>query len=283
MRKIVDRNFLQSPELRAYFAASRKNRAVLTDYAAMEAFKGDTLANIFSATAILSEFPKQVIVLKSTSSICTLKGRRCGFTRRMISKDETNGFADWCEGLARAKAGDKDLQRQLLDAGKEADAHLGQMLDAQKTYAENLEQASKAYTEEELKALRSHQPISDDMFDKIFGNILEMAAVLFAAHPHIAQLPPARELPYTFIFRYALTGYLVALRWISVGGAKNVKPEKIRNDVVDAAYAAYATHFQGLLSHDAKAKEIYDDAKAFVRLVLAAPPPPDHIAARLNK
>jgi hypothetical protein len=245
MRKIVDRNFLQSPELRAYLAASRKNRAVLTDYAAIEAFKGDTLANIFSATAILSEFPKQVIVLKSTSSICALKGRRCGFTRRMISKDETNGFADWCEGLARAKAGDKDLQRQLLDAGKEADAHLGQMRDTQKSYAENLEQASKAYTEEELKALRSHQPISDDMFDKIFRNILEMAAFLFAAHPHIAQLPSARELPYTFIFRYALAGYLVALRWISVGGAKNVKPENIRNDVVDATYAALRDLFPG--------------------------------------
>lgn len=265
---------MQSPELRAYLSASRKNFAVLTDYAAMEAFKGDTLANISSATAILSEFPKQVIVLKSTSSICTLKGRRCGFTRRMISKDETKGFPDWCEGLARAKAGDKDLQRQLLDAGKDADAHLGQLRDAQRTYAENLEEASKAYTEEELKALRGHLPISEDMFDKIFGNILKMAAGLFAVHPHIAQLPPARELPYTFIFRYALTGFLVALRWISVGGAKNVKPENIRNDIVDATYAAYATYFQGLLSDDAKAKEIYDDARAFVRLVLATPPPP---------
>ncbi len=283
MRKIVDRNFLQSPELRRYFAASRKNCVVLTSYAAMEAFKGDTLANIFSATAILSEFPKQVIVLKSTNSICTLKGRRCGFTRRMISGDETDGFADWCEALARAKAGDKDLQRQLLDAGNEADEHLSQMRDAQMTYAENLEQASKAYTEAELKALRSHRPISDDMFDKIFGNILEMAAFLFDAHPHIAELPPAKELPYTFVFRYALCGYLVALRWISVGGAKKVKPENIRNDIVDAIYAAYATYFQGLLSHDAKAKEIYDDAKAFVRLVLAVPPPPNHIAARLKK
>jgi hypothetical protein len=57
--------------------------------------------------------------------------------------------------------------------------------------------------------------------------------------------PPALELPYTFIFRYALAGYLVALRWMAVGGAKNVKPEKIRNDIVDATFAAYATYFQG--------------------------------------
>ncbi|MGH6985032.1 MAG: hypothetical protein ACREEI_12475 [Stellaceae bacterium] len=87
MRKIVDRNYLQSPKLRDYLAETRKNRVVLTDYAAMEAFKGDALANIASATEILRDFPKQVIVLKGTGAIATLKGRRCGFTRRMIDRD----------------------------------------------------------------------------------------------------------------------------------------------------------------------------------------------------
>jgi hypothetical protein len=36
-------------------ATGRKHRVVLTDYAAMEAFKGDALANIASATEILRE------------------------------------------------------------------------------------------------------------------------------------------------------------------------------------------------------------------------------------
>ena len=95
MRKIVDRNFLQSPQLREYLSGSRNNFAVLTDYAAMEAFKGDTLANISQATEILSEYPKQVIVLKSTGVICQLKGRRCGFTPRMPASDNNDvGFSD---------------------------------------------------------------------------------------------------------------------------------------------------------------------------------------------
>jgi hypothetical protein len=55
---------------------------------------------------------------------------------------------------------------------------------------------------------------------------IEVAVVNQRAH--------GRELPYTFIFRYALAGYLVALRWMAVAGAKNVKPEKSRNDIVDA-------------------------------------------------
>jgi hypothetical protein len=87
-------------------------------------------------------------------------------------------------------------------------------------------------------------------------------------------------LPYTFIFRYALAGYLIALRWMAVGGAKNVKPETIRNDIVDATFAAYATYFQDFLSNDAKAKEIYGDARSFLAIILAVPPP-DHVAARL--
>jgi hypothetical protein len=119
MRKIVDRNFLQLPELREYLTASRKNLAVLTDYVLMEAFKGETVKNITSATEILAEFPKQVIVLKPTGIICQLKGRRSGLTRRMISKEETKGFGKWCDGLVRATTGDKSLERQLLEKGKD--------------------------------------------------------------------------------------------------------------------------------------------------------------------
>jgi hypothetical protein len=73
-----------------------------------------------------------MIVLKSTSIISQLKARRCGFTRRMIDKNQTEGFPEWCEALARAKAGDKELQRQLIENGREADAHLDRMRDDQK-------------------------------------------------------------------------------------------------------------------------------------------------------
>jgi hypothetical protein len=220
----------------------------------MEAFKGDAFINIMSAMEILREFPKQVVVLKSTNVIAGLKGRRCGFTRRMIDRGQTWRFPEWCEHLARAAAGDKDLQRQIVENGKDAEAHLKRMRDDQQNYAENLDAMTKTFSEAELKVLRKHEPISDETFGKVQRHVLEMAAFLFTAHPNFRELPTARELPYTFIFGYAMAGYLIALRWMSVGGAKNVKPEKIRNDIVDGTYAAYATYFQGLLSHDAKAK-----------------------------
>jgi hypothetical protein len=51
---------------------------------------------------------------------------------------------------------------------------------------------------------------------------------------------------------------------MSVGGARNVQPEKIRNDIVDGTYAAHATYFQRLLS--LRANEIYADTKFLIGL-----------------
>jgi hypothetical protein len=276
MRKVVDSNYMQSPKLWTYLSESPKNVAVIIDYAAMEAFKGNTLVSIFKSMEILSEFPKQVLVLKSTGSISTLKGRRCGMTRRMIDKGQTKGFVEWLRGLDLAKAGDKNLQRQLLEAGKDADAHLQRMLEGAETYAKNLQEMSKSYTDAELKILRKNEPITSDIFDKITAHVLEMSAFLFAAQPTFRELAPARELPYTFVFRYALCGYLLALRWLSKGGFKDAKIERIRNDIVDITFAAYGTHFQGVLSDDVTTNEVYASAREIVKLFVGVPPPVLH-------
>jgi len=45
------------------------------------------------------------------------------------------------------------------------------------------------------------------------------------------------------------------------GGVGGVKPERLRNDVVDLSYVTYATFFDGLLSKDAKALDVYRDTK----------------------
>jgi hypothetical protein len=84
-RKIIDSNALQASELRAYLAKSNNNYAVLNDYAAMEAYKGNTLISIFRSMETLTQFPKQVIVLKPTGQVCRLHGSTDGLQRRMIN------------------------------------------------------------------------------------------------------------------------------------------------------------------------------------------------------
>src|SRR5882724_2200631 len=272
MRQIVDSNFLQSPKLRKYLSDSPQNLAVLTDYASMEAYKGDTLSSIYPSMQILSAYPRQVIVLKGTQTVCGLKGRRRGLQRRMIDDGQTRGFPAWCRHLEAARQGDLPLQKQLMENGREASAHMDRVLADAVKFSDGLEQVSGTYSSTELRILRRDVPFTEELFDKTMRNILLMAGFMFAGHPRVRKLPPASELPHTFIFRAALCAYLMALRWIYVGGAKNAKPEKIRNDIVDVNFAAFATYFDGLLTEDVKLKGIYQDAKFLLRTVFSQVP-----------
>ena len=63
-----------------------------------------------------------------------------------------------------------------------------------------------------------------------------------------------------------------ALRWIAVGGAKKVGKDRIRNDIIDASIVAQALSFDGLLSKDAMAQEIYDNSAFILKQFLAFVP-----------
>src|SRR6266436_9165259 len=128
MRKIVDSNFLQRDELRDYLSESNENFAVLTDYAAMEAYKGNTLVSIYRSMAILSEYPAQVIVLHGTQHACSLAGIGSDYWRRMIDDDQTQGFAEYCALLKRAQRCEAVIQQELLELGRAATAQMERML-----------------------------------------------------------------------------------------------------------------------------------------------------------
>jgi hypothetical protein len=56
------------------------------------------------------------------------------------------------------------------------------------------------------------------------------------------------------------------------GGAGKTKPEKLRNDVIDINFAAFATYFDGLITSDKRAAQIYEEADFLPREVFAMPP-----------
>jgi hypothetical protein len=273
MRKVVDSNFLQSDGLREYLAKSSGNFAVLTDYAAMEAYKGDTLVSIYRSMETLADYPGQVIILKGTQTVCGLKAALGPEQQRqLIDEDQTIGFAEYCAFLGAAKGGDTFFQKQLLIHGREATAHMERMLADALTFARGIDGIADIFTASELKALRTRAAFTPAMLEKVTKGILTLAAFLFSDHPGITRLPDAVDFPGTFIFRTALCGYLLAVRWIEVGGASNVKPEKMRNDLVDINFAAYATYFDGLLTADKKLDDIYQDAVFLLGALFVAPP-----------
>jgi hypothetical protein len=134
MRTVVDSNFLRSDRLRAYLSKSPANIAVITDYAAMEAHKADTLETLYRSMAILGEFPRQVIVLKGTQAVCGLSGRASGLQRRMIDQQQTQGFAEYCRHLAVARRGDLYIQAQLLDVARWARQQMERILGDMKEF-----------------------------------------------------------------------------------------------------------------------------------------------------
>jgi hypothetical protein len=271
MRKVVDSNFLQCEKLRAYLSESTDNYVVLTDYAAMEAYKGDTLKSIYRSMEILAHHPKQVIVLKGTQDVCGLSGHDAASPERLIDETSTREFPKYCHLLLAAERGDVSLQRQLLELGHEANAHIDRMLQDSPILSSGFELTAKTYSPAELKILRRRENYTPQMLEKLVHNVLLLTAHLFEDHPRVTKLPKGPEVRNAFIFRYALCSYVLILKWIEVGGAGKAKPETIRNDIVDVNFATFSTYFDGLLTGDNKAREIYADAEFLLRQIFSMP------------
>jgi hypothetical protein len=271
-RKVVDTNCLQSEALRAYLSASAHNYAVLTNYAAMEAYKGDTLKSIYSSMEILAQHPKQVIILTGTQDICALNGRAAASLAPLIDEVQTHEFPEYCQHLLAAKGGDLSLQEQLLEHGREATAYIERMLNDMPTLSSGIDLIAKTYSPAELKILRRRERHTPQTHERLVQNILLLAAQLFKEHPSVTEWPRGLEVRNTFIFRYALCGYVSILKRIEDGGAGKTKPEKLRNDVIDVNFAAFATYFDGLLTSDKRAGEIYAEAEFLLEEVFAMPP-----------
>src|SRR5271156_2385980 len=124
-------------------------------------------------------------------------------------------------------------------------------------FGEALEGMTEQFKTNEVQIIRRRLPYTEEMRPKVVQHILMIAASMFRSHPKVTHLPNAVELPNRFIFRVALCTYLLGHRWMSVGGAKQVKPTNIRDDLIDVIFAAYATYFDGILSADKKLNAIY--------------------------
>jgi hypothetical protein len=259
---VVDSNYLQNDNLAAYLSRSTSHFVVLSDYLHMEAFKGETLQSAFKSMRILSKYPRQVLVLKPTARLASLSGRGNGLQRRLIDSAQTSDFPHWCRELARAERGDPQLEARMIALGKDADAHLNKVQsDMQKYFTPALEaESTRRFSAEELQILRKREGLTEGIVSKLVDGIFELAFFHFDNNKTLQKCPPQHEWHNTYSFRGAICEYLLALYWMSQGGAKGAKPQKLRNDVVDLHFVVCATYFDGLLSEDKKALGLYRDA-----------------------
>ncbi len=259
MKKVVDINYLCRPELEDYLARSNDNRVVFTDFARMETCKCNAVKNLVRSLGIVSRYPTRVILLKQTREIVRLTLGPSKVPECLIDVEQTIGFHDFCKQNRDAQKGDIFVTEQILSEQLIASQYFEEQLQPHQFKVDVIKGLAKSYDPSQLKALRSRKELSPDILEKITKDVLLLTAHLFKEHPDVQAPPTSEYLKNSYVFRYAVSAYLLCLKWIRDGGFDQVAPEKLRNDAVDMSYVAYATYFDGLLSLDKKLNEIYID------------------------
>jgi len=271
MKKIIDANYFQTPELKQYLGSSKEHFVVFCDYACMEAYRGNTLKSISKSIEIVSDFPDQVIVLKCTRDLVSLTLSSMD-SARLEDSDQTKGFRAFCLGVRLAMSGNEALKAQIIKKGIEASVRFDNFRDNAAKVAKGIAELSKSFTPEHLRVLRKREVYPADLLGRIIREIIEITALLFSKHPDIDQMPEAGRVRDSYLFRFAVSTYILTLRWISDGGPATVSLDKLRNDIVDMNYIAHATYFDGLLSRDRKMNEIYQEACFILENAFAVQP-----------
>lgn len=270
MRMVIDSNQLRADSLQDYLTQSRSNFAVLPDYIPIEIYKSGSLEGIYQSMSILSAFPDQVVVLKSTNLVCGLNGRSSGLQQRLIDHGQTRGFKEFIRDLRLAKAGNQHAQNQLRQMSVVAAHQMDRIYRDMDSLATGINLIATEHSMDERRQVREGIGFTQELIDKTVKNVMTIAALHFSNHPKVWRLPTYRELFNTFIFRNSLCTYLLALDWGANGGVQGVSPKRLQNDLIDMSFAAYATFFDGLLSNDKKCIQIHQRARFWLTKVLHA-------------
>jgi hypothetical protein len=262
MKCVIDSNYLRDERLRTYLGASPLNIAILTDYAAMEALKGDALVGMYESMRVLACYPSQVQILKTTLIACGLSGVGKGLQRRLVNVPLTSEFGLFCNNLAAARSGSTPLTTQLRSLGVEARAHLARVEADARGFADASAEVANLFSPQERHDIVHTCHYTEHLMRKLLLNVMHLSMVIFERHPSVRRLPSSDELINTYIFRSSLCVLLLAFDYASVGGVAGKSTARIRNDMVDSHFATYATFFDGLLSKDARSNWLYQMTNA---------------------
>jgi hypothetical protein len=265
MRRVVDSNLFSAPALREYLAARSSNLAVIADHASMEAYKDETLASLFKSMAILSDFPRQVVVLKGTRTLCGLHGKGRGLQKRMIHYGQSQGFSEYCAHLRAAQHGDRKVIAELVRLGKAAATDINNVSEAVPLILGEASKVAAVYSPSELRAVRTREQWTQALYEKFATQAMVLAAFLFRDHPLVNELPPVDEVHNTYIFRLAVCAQLWILDDIAHGVTGERNRDRVLNDLIDLQLITCATYFDGLMSADQKALRLYYAAEFFMR------------------
>jgi hypothetical protein len=111
------------------------------------------------------------------------------------------------------------------------------------------------YGKEELAIIRGRKKYTKAMLDKLTKNLFTIAALMIGPGGRDRSFDD--DIKNTFAFRTACSVYALTLHRTAMGGVAEMKPSRLRNDLVDMMFVAYGTFFDGVLTADTRLMDLY--------------------------
>jgi hypothetical protein len=262
---VVDSSYLRTVALDTFLAADPSNRALLTEEAVMEAHKGDSLATLNSSLEVVSRHRGQVSILRGSAEVSAAQAIATLSREDLIDTGATATFYEFCDVLPQALAGDDRLASGILEHAASIKAHLAAAQDQSASLAESISLLIEELPPSLVKELRANKPVAREHAAPVATHIIALAHEFYRRHPQPPPVPRTlAQLRETIIFRKALSSYLLVLDWVAKGGFHGAKPPTFANDLLDMMQVGYATYFDGFLSTDRKASQIYRETLFFL-------------------
>jgi len=256
---VLDSNCLQTRQLEDYLRKSPSNKVVIITAATVEAYKNNYEKGLPRSFEILSKYTSQVLVAKNDQSVVSIHGRTSGLQRRFISKTDTENFSIFVEGVkllpsVRALGLTDRIRYQKA---KEVKEYLSRINADVEKFKEAISIRSCRYSKSDIETYRMGGTPSKEFIRQVSVEVIALVEHMAESLESKHNLPRAKgQVSNHFIFRLALANHLLVLDWIANGGAKDVKPDKLVNDVMDTHFITYATYFNGLMTQDTKPKRL---------------------------
>lgn len=268
MKLVIDSNYLDDPSLETFFS-SPCNIAVLTDWMWIEIYKCDDPETIYRRTRILARHTGQIIILRSLATIARLRGRRSRLTQRMIWDGAVEEFEELCRTLETERHSPLVLS-QIRNHQKAARNYIDIVEDGYLDFVEGFKEVAKIFNPHAQKILRTGTKPDTATISAMITAVDGLSRSMLRRQKYPHKIPHG-EIENLLIFRFAVCGVCLAMRWIRRGSPPTNR-DRIRNDCIDLSFAAFGTYFDGILSKDQALNDVHNEAWAILKHMGAAVP-----------
>jgi len=252
--RVIDLNAMASKETLCWMCADPKHMAVITDFALMETFRGDTERNLYENFGVFRLFPEQCLKMYPNDRL-----------RKLPTYGQMRDAIDWeyteeLQNVLRLQMNTNfKIPQWYLDANRKiAEDKIGEIgRNVSKNRAVFMAIAGQVRA-----GIIGRTPDDIPKLSKVGLTKLKNFAVDLARDlcrfedPKLAN-SDLDTIANTFYFRYAASSTAIMLIRMMNGSLKTIADSKLRNDVVDGNYLACSTYFHGFMTNDGPTAKAY--------------------------